>query len=435
MACPCCKSDQLVSVSYCRECGSCYEDHEVIIPGEERKSEVKEKRNTNVERPSNRFKLNPPPSPVLMDQEIKSATDRIHSKETNRTLLEFQSKDGTLPEWRVQLQNAVRQRALGEETDSRPRGLESNGNYSEQPIEPTNTVEDDDDFFDNAEIIEVNRVKTEPNDLLSSALSRIDASREKYFIEEVSDFPRQSIGNTATAVVAEVAPVIEDPIREKTSVNFPVEERVEETAPEIDYDPKVNLYDTSELNPEFVPAKVTSSFGTITPATREEIPEEEEAVQVAAPAQTEEDLVAPETVVYEDVTAPFAFRFNAGLFDLLTTSFASMLLMAPFVLLGGNWMSISGLVGFLTIFTIVSFLYLTTTVGLFGKSFGMHLFSLEMIHSNGEEYPSFNQSAVSSSLYLLSVASLGAGFITCLFDDERRAVHDIVSETIIVREE
>ena len=433
MACPCCDNDQLIEYLYCQECGTYTEDLSLALSSKKTIGRVtRNKRKPNVEKPSNRFKLNPPPSPILMDREIKSATERIHSKETNRTLLEFQSKDGTLPEWRVQLQNAVRQRMLSEQTELKAEVIESDT--------PEHQAEDD-DFFDNAEIIEVNRPPrtTEESspaneDLLISALSRIEASREKYFISDTATSGSQSV-----AVAPAVAPDTET-VREKTSVNFPVEEKTtipvieEEVAPEAEYDPKVDLYDTSELDPEFVPAKVASSFGKITPA-KQELPVENE-VEIETPtARTESTDAAPETIVYEDITAPFAFRFNAGLFDLLTSSFVSMFLMAPFVLLGGNWMSISGLFGFLTIFTIVSFLYLTTTVGLFGKSFGMHLFSLEMIHANGEEYPSFNQSAISSSLYLLSLASLGAGFITCLFDVERRAVHDIVSDTIIVREE
>ncbi len=69
-----------------------------------------------------------------------------------------------------------------------------------------------------------------------------------------------------------------------------------------------------------------------------------------------------------------------------------------------------------------------------GKSFGMRLFSLELIDIEGEEYPTLHQAAVSSAVYLLSLAFGGVGFLTLAFNDEKRAVHDLVSGTIVVKE-
>jgi uncharacterized RDD family membrane protein YckC len=77
---------------------------------------------------------------------------------------------------------------------------------------------------------------------------------------------------------------------------------------------------------------------------------------------------------------------------------------------------------------------MTTAVGLFGKTFGMKLFSLELIDIEENDYPTFHQAAVSSSVYLLSLALGGTGFLTVPFTTDGRAVHDIVSGTIIVRE-
>ena len=88
----------------------------------------------------------------------------------------------------------------------------------------------------------------------------------------------------------------------------------------------------------------------------------------------------------------------------------------------------------LAVGAIVMFVYMTASIGCFGKTFGMHLFKLEMIDINGEEYPTFHQAAVSSSVYLVSIALLGIGFITSLLDEENRAVHDLASGTIVVKE-
>ena len=130
----------------------------------------------------------------------------------------------------------------------------------------------------------------------------------------------------------------------------------------------------------------------------------------------------------------FAMRFNAGLFDLIIGSFVSLCLLAPFMLSGGEWLSGAGFLAFAATCAIVMFLYLTTAIGLYGSTFGMRLFSLELVDIKGDEYPTFHQAAVSSSVYLLSLAFAGTGFLTVFFNEDKRAVHDLVSGTIIVKE-
>jgi uncharacterized RDD family membrane protein YckC len=135
-----------------------------------------------------------------------------------------------------------------------------------------------------------------------------------------------------------------------------------------------------------------------------------------------------------DDCAPFAMRFNAGLFDLIIGSFSSLLLLSPFMVLGGNWLSTAGLFALLATCAIVMFVYLTTSVGFYGRTFGMRLFSLEIIDIEDEDYPTFHQAAVSSAVYLLSLALGGIGFLTLPFNEDKRAVHDLVSGTIMVKE-
>jgi uncharacterized RDD family membrane protein YckC len=64
----------------------------------------------------------------------------------------------------------------------------------------------------------------------------------------------------------------------------------------------------------------------------------------------------------------------------------------------------------------------------------MSLFSLEMIDAEENAYPTLHQAAVSASVYLLSMAMGGIGFIPVLFNEERRAAHDLLSGTILIRE-
>jgi len=132
--------------------------------------------------------------------------------------------------------------------------------------------------------------------------------------------------------------------------------------------------------------------------------------------------------------APLSMRVNAGLFDLIIGIVATMIIMSPFVLAGGDWLSLSGGLLFAGALAIVLFLYTTFSVALVGKTLGMRLFSLEVVDVDENEYPTMQQAAVSSSVFLLSVIFAGVGFVPMLFNPERRAAHDLASGTIVVRE-
>jgi uncharacterized RDD family membrane protein YckC len=140
-----------------------------------------------------------------------------------------------------------------------------------------------------------------------------------------------------------------------------------------------------------------------------------------------------ETEENEDF-APISLRFNAALFDLLICSFLSLVLLSPFMLLNGRFFSFEGFFAFLATCSIVLFIYLTTTTGFLGRTFGMRLFSLEIIDIEENAYPTLHQAAVSSSVYLLSLGLGGVGFLTMLVNSEKRAAHDLLSGTIVVKE-
>jgi uncharacterized RDD family membrane protein YckC len=127
-------------------------------------------------------------------------------------------------------------------------------------------------------------------------------------------------------------------------------------------------------------------------------------------------------------------RFNSGLFDLIIGGFLSLFLLAPFMLTGGDWFSFTGLLAFLATCSIVMFIYLTTTIGFYGRTFGMRIFSLEVVDIDGENYPTLHQAAVSSAVYILSLVFGGVGFLPMLFNHEKRAAHDLVSGTMVVKE-
>ncbi|NNF00091.1 MAG: RDD family protein [Pyrinomonadaceae bacterium] len=380
-------------------------------------------------KPSNQIKLKPSPKPITTK---RSATAEIITKKTNRTLVDFQAKNSKLPEWRLQLQNAVQKRYK----NSVP--AESGSGIGVAMALSTN---------DAAALKSEKNRKSESqtgNHHLARALKRIESSRNKYYIPEKEPvrkktkaaktkkpFPYTIAGRTEPAAKAKETPAAKTATDSKPKL-VPDQRQT-----------KKNLYDTSELDPNFIPAKISTSLGKPNPT----LPFEEEEVLTEIPVakktlETEiesesieeiDDIATEESELIEDI-APFAVRFNSGIFDLIIGSFTSLILLAPFMLIGGSWFTVAGAFAFIATCAIVMFIYLTTTIGLFGKTFGMQLFSIEMIDINGEEYPTFHQAAVSSSVYLLSLAFGGIGFLTTLIDEEGRAVHDLVSATIVVKE-
>jgi uncharacterized RDD family membrane protein YckC len=132
--------------------------------------------------------------------------------------------------------------------------------------------------------------------------------------------------------------------------------------------------------------------------------------------------------------APFSMRFGAGLFDFIIGGFAAMLLLSPLAFTSGNWFTATGLLTFVGTWAIVTFVYMAACVGLFGKTMGMRLFQLELVDAVENEYPTLRQASVNSAVFLISIFFAGAGFLTVFFNEERRALHDLVSGTILVRE-
>jgi uncharacterized RDD family membrane protein YckC len=135
-----------------------------------------------------------------------------------------------------------------------------------------------------------------------------------------------------------------------------------------------------------------------------------------------------------DDLAPFSMRFGAGLFDMIIAGFISMLVLSPVAFASADWWTMAGLLVFTGTLAAVSFIYMTLCLAFFGKTMGMRLFSLELVDAVENEYTTVRQAAVNSFFFLLTLPLAGAGFLTVFFNEECRAVHDLLSGTIMVRE-
>lgn len=427
MNCPVCNRNNAVTLSICPSCGAMINDSvreelkSKILPLPKRVN-FEPKGSQPVSNKVNQQLVNlPKPS------ELKTQTAEIASKPTTPTLVEFHTKTAALPEWRLQLQNAVRKRQ------------EMSINEDVPAVQQTKLATHGANAL-KAEVIAETELVPHKNSTLSSALQRIEESRQRFFVEEkppsVTVNPAATKGKNHPFHIAFKQTEVEVKTASKNApITIPTKPKL---APSLRLDSEP--VDTNKLPPLPPETAASSSFTTNSTDLIEakakslSVLESEEKIEIRLSETEEINENEVDNQDEFDDFAPFAMRFNAGLFDLIIGSFLSLLLLAPFVLLGGSWFTFGGLFAFLTTCAIVMFIYLTTAIGLFGRTFGMRIFSLELIDIENEDYPSLHQAAVSSSIYLLSLALGGIGFLTLPFNEDRRAVHDIVSGTLVVRE-
>jgi uncharacterized RDD family membrane protein YckC len=366
------------------------------------------------------------PKPVIEKVVEKTVTADISVKPTAPTLLEFQNKNATVPEWRLQLQNAVQQRQgranmLANNTDLQSASQAKLVTNGATALKPEPQPEPEPVFH--------------ANPTVNSALQRIQQSRRQFLVEEQTEIalveaaaPAAPAKNYPFRIAAKSGEVVPVPAELKTAtINQTIKPRM---AMSLKVEKKE--FDTNKLPP--LPVKAAAEFNIHSTTPEEEALEDLKKTEiklVGAEEIFEEEEIETEEI--EDL-APFAMRFNAGLFDLIIGSFLSFIVLTPFMISSGSWFTRAGFLAFAATCAVVMFIYMTVSIGLYGRTFGMRLFSLEVVDIEGEEYPSVHQAAVSSCLYLLSLALGGIGFLTLPFNSEKRAVHDLVSGTIVVKE-
>ena len=355
----------------------------------------------------------------LLRRSGNTVTAGLVAPKTSPTLVDFKNRNAPLPDWRIQVQNAVQQRKGTSSAGSQPVSFPANGSAALNAETSSSVPETKVDVA---------------APLVAKAMNRIAESR-KVFSETTKTTPKpqtpqrpfgvvQPNGNTGAAA----APARVNASPKPTLVASP---------------PISAKRDTNKLPPI---AEVAGAQESISKKAIEADPEPQETpsgrlmpdikrieIKIEQPAVTQETAGAAYDDEIEDL-APFSMRFGAGLFDMIIAGFAAMLLLSPLAFTNSNWFSAAGLLTFVAAVALVSFIYMTLCLGFYGKTMGMRLFSLELVDAVENEYPTLRQAAVNSLLFLVSLGLLGAGFLTSFFNEERRAAHDLLSGTILVRD-
>lgn len=453
-----------------------------------------------------------------------TATQIKMSKHTSQTVVGFQSKTQAIPEWRLQIQNAVRRRresspgSAGPVERSRPYlteaapvvpttetpakevpsvrtslrnpevilGAMQRLNESRDKFElfsggqatsestpspsadrnfpiavpaPQDVAIDEPSILDE-DILEIHTTADGPGvraeDVISEAIEIEDLVIDDLVIEEeMLEEPLQ----TATSFATQESEPVEVSTEESVTTSLPLFEFATEQTAEVDVLEVEQIDDVAKASRDEELFEVSDEVDedeweyiddeNALDDEVEFLDDEEVEMENASPAprlisfvddfegEVLEQESQEEELEFEqdgEEVAPMALRFNAGLIDMFLGAFGSIFLVAPFIVSGGASMSGAGVVAFFVTLAVVLWVYMTAMIGFTGRTLGMRVFSLEVIDMEESEYPSFTQAALSSSIYIATLALGGIGYVTALFNPEKRALHDLLSGTVVVRE-
>lgn len=438
MTCPVCKRELEPTLSICYACGAMVND--TVREELESKIERVSATRINVPRTDNTVlqSLKPSEPPISRSVE-KNETTELHIKKTSPTLVGFQPRNATVPDWRLQLQNSVRQR----------KRINASATAPEMPR-------------DNVSTVGATALKPKPSEkpenaeadpLLQQALRRIEESRKRFAPEQQSQtcaapqrtFPFEVVSQNDTP----------DPSAPKATVNVPPKPRLikptelRRTGYDTNKLPRIEEAtgaETAVIEPEVnkpqenSPNRIGSLSRLSDKITRSESSKFTAISVKQATEKTAEEIipdlpsaVSESEVEYDDIPA-ISTRLLAGTFDILAVAFATGLLLLPAVYLNAGLFSLSGTLAAAAVFGIVYFAYCTFSIWYYGRTLGMQIFGLEIIDAEENEYPTLHQSAVYSAASLFTLLFLGLGFIPVFINQERRAAHDLIAGTVLVRE-
>ena len=365
----------------------------------------------------------PSPLPTVPAPARRNETSDLVAPKTSPTLVGFQSKNAMLPEWRIQLQNAVQQRKGG-----CVDAVSTSANVGQKF--PTNGgAALKAEVVRSPEPARAEPVISDPR--VANAVRRINESRNTFLEPE----------KKAPVTIPQARPYKFDVIATNATPQFIPERPNAMPKPRLVSPGPIQLKrDTNKLPPIEVVADAVIEVPEQIVAERVSgslSPEFSEIKRIRIRAEQTEvgeaDLIDDLNEEIEDL-AQFSSRFGAGLFDLIIGAFASLILLSPIAFTRGEWFTTAGLLTLTGVFAIVMFLYMTICLGFFGKTMGMRLFSLELVDAVENEYPTLHQAAVNSAVFILSLAFGGLGFLTIFYNEEKRAAHDLLSGTILVKE-
>lgn len=152
-----------------------------------------------------------------------------------------------------------------------------------------------------------------------------------------------------------------------------------------------------------------------------------------APARSRAAVARRPEVNFERLRAPFTLRCGALLVDyIIVVGLVAFATLLARVFGDGRSGSLLLTVGYLTALG-VAFLNLVVVAGFSGRTIGKWVAGLRIERRDGEPL-SFGRALVRHLVgYPLTILTLGVGFLLAAFNSEGRALHDLLSGTVLVR--
>jgi uncharacterized RDD family membrane protein YckC len=319
----------------------------------------------------------------LCDKTAKPTED----KPQGSTLIEFPGLVRPVPEWRKQLSHRVREVQERRAREAAEAAAMADAAESVSCALPSAQLE-----------LVPDREQPAMNPIVSKALERLDRARRGDLVVPSS-----------TAASLAPAPAPGAPAEPQHAAP-----RVEATKPRLVVVPASRKTEAPERKPVRVIA---------------------DGVDDAALSYLESCLSVPEIRIdARDQRPGFTRRVIAAVLDLLLAAF----LVAPFAALAAfaaaDLLDPRVLALLSGISAVVIFAYLTVSIALTGRTFGMRLLSLRTIDMRTGLIPTGDQSMKRALGYILSLAVFGLGIFYALADSDGRTFHDRFSKTLVVHD-
>jgi len=347
---------------------------------------------------------------------MNSVSDtQTQSQSKKSTLIEFPGANRhSLPEWRKGLSERVR-----EVQERRAREAAREAATTESPSNDSEAIQPQLELLPPAEMPEM-------NPLVAAALKRIERAHQS-----TSPDPTQQVNVLATAVA--YAPAREE--REP-------EVLTEVTTPQLIFDSEVE--EQIEVG-TIAPPQIEKSHNLVVVATIEPEPDQKHLDTKPAPkrlivddpndpALNYLDSISRTVRVDEvDTQRPAAFRrFVCAFFDLIICALFCAPIAFAMRVTGSNLQDLRVIEVLAGSLVVVTFIYLTLSTALTGRTFAMRLFSLRVIDTKTGLIPTGSQSVGRSFLYLISIALAGLGILFALISREGQTAHDRFTRTAVI---
>jgi uncharacterized RDD family membrane protein YckC len=386
--------------------------------------------------------------------EIESAEDSKRS-----TLIEFPG-GRDVPEWRKQLSKRVREvqeRKAREAAEELAAAQEAGLVSCAMPSGQLELVPD----LENPIV----------NPIVSKALERIERARrsdystshhtatafapaldpeaQAFAANAVSDTPAES--KRKLMMVASPQPIVEpvEIVTEELIADDSFEPQIESIAVESPL-AESTLVETAVVAAAAVESMVRESFAIESTVTEGPIEPEVDQQPVRTPLERKPIRVISDNDVAlsylenclsvpalaSDTRADLAGltrRFFSGIVDLLLVAIMVSPAVAAMYYSGSNWED-PKTIGILSgITAAIMFAYLTVCTAMTGRTLAMRMFRMRTIDLRTGLIPTGGQSITRAITYVFSLALLGLGIAYAVIDPDKRAVHDKLSKTIVIR--